>query len=71
MEETIRKFKDHLRKMNAYTHAFGVLNYDSETVMPKGSVRLRSLGHQPKTRLPICVTDAGITIVSTEERKKA
>ena len=36
MEETIRKFKEHLRKMDAYNHAFGVLNYDSETVMPKG-----------------------------------
>ena len=36
MEETIRKFKQHLAKMNAYQHAFGVLNYDSETVMPRG-----------------------------------
>ena len=36
MEETIRNFKQHLAKMEAYGHAFGVLNYDSETVMPKG-----------------------------------
>ena len=36
MEETIRKFKEHLAKMDAYNHAFGVLNYDSETVMPRG-----------------------------------
>ena len=36
MEETIQKFKAHLAKMDAYNHAFGVLNYDSETVMPKG-----------------------------------
>ena len=36
MEETIRKFKEHLAKMDAYHHAFGVLNYDSETVMPRG-----------------------------------
>ena len=36
MEETIRKFKEHLAKMEAYSHAFGVLNYDSETAMPKG-----------------------------------
>ena len=36
MEETIRKFKEHLRKRDAYEYAFGVLNYDSETVMPKG-----------------------------------
>ena len=36
MEETIRKFKEHLRKMDAYNHAFGVLSYDSETAMPKG-----------------------------------
>ena len=37
MEETIRKFKQHLNKMQAYGHAFGILNYDSETVMPKGA----------------------------------
>ena len=36
MEETIRNFKEHLAKMNAYGHAFGVLNYDSETAMPRG-----------------------------------
>ncbi len=36
MEETIRRFKEHLAKMDAYGHAFGVLNYDSETAMPKG-----------------------------------
>ena len=36
MQETIRQFKEHLRKMDAYNHAFGVLNYDSETAMPKG-----------------------------------
>ena len=36
MEETIRQFKEHLRKMDAYNHAFGVLSYDSETAMPKG-----------------------------------
>ena len=37
MEETIRKFKEHLNKMQAYGHAFGILNYDAETVMPKGA----------------------------------
>ena len=37
MEEIIRKFKQHLNKMQAYGHAFGILNYDSETVMPKGA----------------------------------
>ncbi len=36
MEETIRKFKEHLAKMAAYHHAFGVLSYDAETAMPKG-----------------------------------
>ena len=36
MEETIRRFKEYLKKINAYGHAFGVLNYDAETVMPKG-----------------------------------
>ncbi len=37
MEETIRKFKQHLNKMQAYGPAFGILNYDSATVMPKGA----------------------------------
>ena len=36
MQETVLKFKEHLRKMDAYNHAFGVLNYDSETAMPQG-----------------------------------
>ena len=36
MEETVRKFKEHLARMDAYNHAFGVLNYDSETAMPRG-----------------------------------
>ena len=36
MEETIQRFKKHLARMEAYSHAFGVLNYDSETAMPRG-----------------------------------
>ncbi len=36
MEETVRAFKGYLTRLSAYDHAFGVLNYDSETVMPKG-----------------------------------
>jgi len=36
MEQTVRNFKEHLRRMDAYNHAFGVLNYDSETAMPRG-----------------------------------
>ena len=36
MEETIRQFKGYLTKISAYNHAFGVLNYDSETAMPRG-----------------------------------
>lgn len=35
MEETIRRFKEHLAKQHAYEHALGVLYYDAETVMPK------------------------------------
>ena len=36
MEETVRQFKGYLTKINAYGHAFGILNYDSETAMPRG-----------------------------------
>ena len=35
MEETIRRFKEHLAKQHAYEHALGVLYYDAETVMPR------------------------------------
>ena len=35
MQETIRKFKEILAKRNAYQHALGVLQYDSETAMPR------------------------------------
>lgn len=36
MSEIYREFKDHLKKMDAYTHAMGVLEYDSVTAMPQG-----------------------------------
>lgn len=36
MEETVRKFKAYLDKINGYNHTFGILTYDAETVMPKG-----------------------------------
>ena len=36
MEETVRAFKGYLTRLNAFDHAFGILNYDSETAMPKG-----------------------------------
>ena len=35
MQETIRKFKEILAKLNAYQHALGVMQYDSETAMPR------------------------------------
>ena len=35
MQETIRKFKEILAKRDAYQHALGVLQYDSETAMPR------------------------------------
>ena len=38
MQETVKRFKAHLAKMHAYSHAMGVLYYDSETVMPKAGV---------------------------------
>lgn len=36
MEETVKKFKAHLAKMQAYNHANSILYYDSVTSMPKG-----------------------------------
>ena len=39
MEDTVKKFKEHLKKMDAYNHALGVLNYDSVTAMPSGGSR--------------------------------
>ncbi len=38
MQETVKRFKSHLARMHAYSHAMGVLYYDSETVMPKAGV---------------------------------
>ncbi|MBE5784388.1 MAG: carboxypeptidase M32 [Clostridiales bacterium] len=38
MQDTVKRFKAHLAKMHAYSHAMGVLYYDSETAMPKGGV---------------------------------
>ena len=35
MQETIRKFKEILAKLDAYQHALGVMQYDSETAMPR------------------------------------
>ncbi|MBQ7277985.1 MAG: carboxypeptidase M32 [Clostridia bacterium] len=36
METTVRNFKGHLNKLNAYNHAMGVLSFDSVTAMPRG-----------------------------------
>lgn len=36
LEKEIKQYKDYLAKKDAYDHAFGVLEYDSETVMPRG-----------------------------------
>lgn len=36
MNETYNAFKSHLKKMDAYSHAMGVLEYDSVTAMPEG-----------------------------------
>ncbi|MDO4564048.1 MAG: carboxypeptidase M32 [Clostridia bacterium] len=36
MQDTILAFKEHLAKIDAYSHAMGKLYYDSVTVMPKG-----------------------------------
>ena len=36
MSEVLTQFKEHLKKMDAYSHALGVLEYDSVTAMPQG-----------------------------------
>lgn len=36
MSKVLQEFKDHLKKMDAYSHAMGVLEYDSVTAMPTG-----------------------------------
>lgn len=35
LNELKTKFRKHLKKMDAYSHAMGVMSYDSETAMPK------------------------------------
>ncbi len=37
MQEKVRQYKEYLKKADAFGHAVGVLNYDFETVMPKGA----------------------------------
>lgn len=39
MEDTVKRFKEHLEKMRAINHASGVLYYDSDTVMPRRTPR--------------------------------
>lgn len=36
MKEKIAEYKNYLKKMDAYSHAMGVMYYDMETAMPKG-----------------------------------
>ena len=49
MQETIRKFKEILAKRDAYQHALGVLQYDSETAMPRAGrdARRSSISARP------------------------
>ena len=35
--DKVKQYKEFLEKKHAYSHAFGVMYYDMETVMPKGS----------------------------------
>ena len=35
MEETIQRFQETIRKIDAYNHAMGVMQYDFETAMPR------------------------------------
>lgn len=37
LTEKIKAFKDHQKKMRAYTHVMGLLNYDAATHMPPGA----------------------------------
>ena len=43
MQETIRKFKEILAKLDAYQHALGVMQYDSETAMPRAGAAGRGV----------------------------
>lgn len=38
LTEKIKAFKDHQKKMHAYNHAMGLLNYDAATTMPPGAM---------------------------------
>ena len=40
MESTVKRFKAQLEKLRVYSHAMGIMNYDMETVMPKGAAAL-------------------------------
>ena len=37
MQKTIDAFHEHLQQIRAYDHALGILNYDRDTVMPRGA----------------------------------
>ena len=38
LTEKIKAFKEHQKKMHAYNHAMGLLNYDAATTMPPGAM---------------------------------
>ena len=37
LQDTVNAFKAHQKKMHAYNHAMGLLNYDAATAMPPGA----------------------------------
>ena len=56
MQEVIRRFKEHQKKMQAYSHAQNILYYDARTAAPKNNVKglsatLEVLSEEEKTEL--------------------
>lgn len=39
LEEVIKRFKEHQRKIRAYDHALGLLRYDSRTIAPRNNTK--------------------------------
>ena len=37
IEETVKRYRAYLGKLRAYRHAMGLMNYDMNTIMPKGA----------------------------------
>ncbi len=60
MKEIIASFKQQLEKLRAYEHAMGVVNYDMETVMPRGAAEVvgQTLGALSEEAYKLSTSDA-------------